>query len=141
MFATTNNNQHLIVLEKDEPVIKSLTEIITNSNIKGGSITGIGAIKNVEIGYYELEDQNYIRRTFDHGDYELISFIGNISLKNNLPFVHAHISMGAKDFNVLGGHLFEAITAVTAEFYITPFDQMPQRELDKSIGLDLICKI
>lgn len=138
--STANLAQYLIVLDKEQKLVSTLTEIVTKEKILGGYITGIGAIKDVELGYYHLEKQDYIRKTFSKDDYELISLNGNISLKDGAPYVHVHTSIGDDHFQVFGGHLFEAVVAVTAEIYISPFGLMPERELQKSLGLATMCR-
>jgi predicted DNA-binding protein with PD1-like motif len=135
MLVKNLNNSWLIVLDKDQPVLQVLTQIVTENKIQGGHITGIGAVKNVELGFYELHKKDYIRKKFENDDYELIALNGNISIKDDAPYVHAHTALGKSDFSVFGGHLFEADVAVTAEIYITPFGLMPKRKLDASLGL------
>lgn len=133
----------LVVLDKDQKILQTLTTIVEKENIKGGHLSAIGALKNAELGFYELHKQDYIRKQFNVGDFELISMNGNISLKDGAPYVHAHAALGKEDFSVFGGHLFEAEVAVTAEIYITPFGAMPERQLNTEIGLATLqrCKI
>ena len=42
---------------------------------------------------------------------ELVSFEGNITLKDNQPFLHAHVVLSDHDMNTFGGHLFETTIA------------------------------
>lgn len=141
MIIINNEKSSLIVLKKDQYVLKTLTEICIENNWQGGFFTAIGAIKNVELGFYHLDQKDYHRKTFDKGDFELISLNANLSLKDKTPYVHAHISMGDENFHVFGGHLFEAQVAVTLEIGYFPIGKMPERTLDPSLGLATICKI
>lgn len=129
----------LIVLNKEDLLVATLTHLITEHNIKGGLICGIGALKKVELGYYDLEHQTYKRKTFHEEDYELLSLNGTISLKENAPYVHVHAVLGKSDFSTFGGHLFEATVAVTAEITLIPLGKMPRRELNSAIGISLLC--
>ena len=52
--------------------------------------------------------------------------------------MHVHTAIGDSQFSVFGGHMFEAVVAVTAEIYITPFGVMPERSLDSELGLATI---
>ncbi len=140
MLIQNHKSQYLVVLDKEQNIITTLTEIAVSHEILGGYITGIGAVKNVELGYYELEAQDYIRKTFSDEDYELISLNGNITLRDGKPYVHLHTSIGRSDFSVLGGHLFEAQVAVTAEIYINPFGAMPERTFNPNLGLATITR-
>ena len=129
----------IVVLNKGDRLIETITHLVEKHEIKGGFISGIGALSNVELGYYQLEKKTYLRKTFQEDDYELLSLKGNITLKENAPYVHVHAVLGRKDFSTFGGHLFEATVAVTVELTIVPFGKMPRREINEAIGLALIC--
>ena len=77
-------------------------------------------------------------KTFSDEDYELISMNGNITLRNGVPYVHVHAAIGNSQFQVFGGHLFEAKVAVTVEVFITPLGVMPERFLSSHLGLAVI---
>ncbi len=130
---------YFIFLEKDEPVIKTLTEFCRKNGIQNGEISGIGAVKNIEIGAFDPGSKSYIHKNFDK-THELISCMGNITLKDGEPFIHAHITFGDHDMNVKGGHVFEITVAVVGEFYIRNFDGSIHRELNGDIGL-AVCRI
>ena len=129
---------YFIFLEKDEPVMKTLTEFCRKNGIQNGEISGIGAVKNIEIGAFDPGSKSYIHKNFDK-THELISCMGNITLKDGEPFIHAHITFGDHDMNVKGGHLFAMTVAVVGEFYIRKFDGTIYRELNGDIGLAVCC--
>ncbi len=127
-----------VILEPGEPILESLTKVVREKDMKGATLTGLGAIKDVELGFYDVEEQQYIRQTFID-DYELVSLHGNLSLKEDEPYLHVHIVMSDKAFNCKGGHLFEAKVAATVEIWLHPFGEMPVRAFDKRVGLHTIC--
>ncbi len=129
----------LIVIKKGEKLVERLTQLLEQKKIQGGMISGLGALTEVELGYYDLEEKNYIRQTFSGDDFELISLTGNLTLKDQRPYVHVHALLGRRDFSTFGGHLFEATVAVTTEVSVIPLGKMPIREMDQAIGLGLIC--
>lgn len=139
ILTADKDGAHLVVLDRDELLIDSLTKIMTTHSFQGGFISGIGALKDVELGYYELHNKTYLRQKFEQEDFELIALNGNIPLKQNAPFIHVHALLGRRDFSVFGGHLFEATVAVTAEIMVLSLGKMPKRVLNHKIGLDLIC--
>ena len=67
--------------------------------------------------------------------HELISFDGNITLKDGKPFLHAHVLLGDHAMNVFGGHLFETTVAVVGEFIIRKVNGNARRTLNSKIGL------
>jgi len=139
MKVIEKNNSYLVVLERGEKVIESLTQFAAEKELLGASISAIGAVENAELGAYVLSKKEYIRKTFSEEIYELIQFTGNLSLKQGKPYIHAHATLGRHDFSVFGGHFFEATVGVAFEADIRPLGVMPTRHHDEKIGLDVIC--
>ena len=131
-----NNNKVFISLETGDEIIESITNCLKIEKIYSGMINGIGAISQVELGFYNIESKEYKKEFFNY-DYELTSLMGNITLKDEVPFAHIHINMSDDNFKVLGGHLFSAVTAASAEVIILLNEQTIKRELDKNVGLYL----
>ena len=130
-------NKYLIRLFKDEDVFSCLEEFAAKEGLKSGMLKGIGALKDVELGFYHLDKKTYDRKEFSD-DYELLSLDGNLSYLNSKPFFHIHTVLGASDFSCVGGHLFSAKVAVTTELYFLPLDISIEREMDEEIGLNLL---
>ena len=98
---------------------------------------GIGALKEVELGYYDMTNKIYIRRKFEE-EHELVSCSGNFALKEGEVILHCHAVLSDKNFNVIGGHLFTGKVAITGEFYIWPGEMQVNRGPDAATGLNLI---
>ena len=135
-------NSHIVHVEKGEKVVESLTNFCKQNNIHSAQLAGIGAVKNIDIGAYDIDTKDYIHRVFDE-ILELLSFQGNIALKDGEPFLHAHITLGNHDMEVFGGHLFEMEVAAVGEFIIHDFQNETHRKLNEDIGLATLslCKI
>ena len=127
---------YAVRLERGEQLVESLTGFLDERGIGAGSLVGIGALKDVELGYYELERQTYHRKTFRE-DHELVNLTGNVSVKDGKPFLHAHVTISGPDFQAHAGHLFRAVVAVTVELVVTPLEGRIGREVDKGVGLAL----
>ena len=125
---------YLISLDQDESIMKTLTEFCKDKNILNGELSGIGAIKDIELGAYILEKKEYVKKIFPD-TWELSSLQGNILLKDDIPFIHAHITISDHHFNAKGGHLFEATIAVAGEFIIRKINLLTERQFDSNIGL------
>ena len=134
----TRVNNRALVLKRNQPLMETLTSFACDEDISSAVISGIGALKNIELGYYDLNSKEYLRRRFDDDNYELVSLAGNIAIKDNKPFVHSHVVLGDRDFRLFGGHLFEGVVAVTAEIIIQPMDVVLSRSMVSEIGLALI---
>jgi hypothetical protein len=138
MQIVSTDSTFFVYLERDEPVLATLTDVCRRHQIQAGWVTGIGAVKAVELGVYDLKTRTYTRRMFPE-THELVSFQGNIALKDGEPFIHAHITIGNHDFELVGGHLFEMQVAVVGEFIIRKREVTVRRELDPEIGLATWC--
>ena len=125
-----------VSIDKGELVNQKLLEVAQQEKLKSGWINGLGAISNIEVAYYDIEQKIYEKQNFDN-DYELLSLIGNVSLVDDKPFIHTHISFSDTEFKVFGGHLFDARVIAAAEFCIFVSDYHLHRELNCNIGLSL----
>ena len=131
------DDKYLIRLFKGEDLFEELENFASTEKLKSGMLKGIGALTDVELGFYHLSEKTYERKNFDE-EYELLSLDGNLSTFENKPFFHIHTVLGQSDFSCVGGHLFKAKVAVTTELYFFPLDETIHREWDKEIGLNLL---
>ena len=129
-----DSDSYIIYLEQGESIMAKLTQFCKDHRIINGQISGIGAIKEIELGTYNLKNQEYITHKLDD-IWELTSYQANIQLKDEEPFIHAHINISDHDLTVKGGHLFEAIVAVVGEFILTNINSSGKRLLNPKIGL------
>ncbi len=130
-------NTYAIRLVIDEEIMSSLTSFTKEQKIPFATLQGIGAIKVIEIGFYELPKKKFEKKFFKE-DHELLTAIGNITwLENGEPFVHLHVTLGGADYKVVGGHLFSAKIAVTGEFILNSYSSKIFRTPNSQVGLNL----
>lgn len=127
----------IVTLPKGANVIEALTSWCGNQGITAASIQAIGAVENAEICFYELPGKNY-QCTSLVETHEVLSATGNVTIKDGAPFIHMHVILGDKECNTRGGHLKEAVVAVTLECMITPLSGEYARSHDETIGLYLL---
>ena len=125
---------YIIYLEQGESIMAMLTQFWKNHQIINGQISGLGAIKEIELGSYDLKNQEYITHNLDD-TWELTSYQANIQLKDGEPFIHAHINISDHDLTVKGGHLFDAKVAVVGEFILRNINSNGKRVFNSEIGL------
>ena len=103
-----------------------------------GSFTAIGGVQNANVGYF-LGNGKYSTVSIE-GPLEIVSCVGNISMKDGLPFVHAHIALADKKGNMFGGHLMPGcMVGATFEVTINAYEAMSLiRELDSKSGTYLL---
>ncbi|MHA2182499.1 MAG: PPC domain-containing DNA-binding protein [Promethearchaeota archaeon] len=125
-------------VEPDEDLIESIIEMVQNHKIQSGLINCIGALKKFTLGYFNLDTKSYERKVFEE-NIELVSCMGNIAFLDGEPIIHLHISIGNRDYSVMGGHLFQpAIVSITGEVYIFEIDKKLYRESDLKFNLSLL---
>ena len=129
---------HFIYIEKNEKVMDTLTRFCIDKGISNAKLSGIGAVKETEIGAYDTIKKEYIRKQYSD-ILELVSFEGNITLKDGSPFPHAHVVLSDHNMSTAGGHLFETTVAAVGEFLLMEFDNDAYRELNEDVGLPCIC--
>ena len=112
----------------------TLTQFCKDREIVNGQLSGIGAIKEIDLGAYDLENKEYIRKFYEN-IWELTSYQGNVLLKDGESFIHAHITVSNHDMEVKGGHLFEAKVGAVGEFVLRKINTDGKREFDPNIGL------
>lgn len=128
---------HLVALERGEPVIKTLIQYALQRNIRCASVSGIGAIGDVEIGAFVVGERRY-QRTRLPGDWELLSLSGNLADDDEGKLVfHPHVVLGDADGQTRGGHLFQASCAVTVELVLHEYEWTITRRTDGFTGLKL----
>lgn len=132
-----DNNTIVLVLEKGEDIVSSVTHIADQQNGKFGSVSGIGACDSVTLNFYNLKSQEYESKDMNE-PLELISLLGNISHIDDKPFAHLHATFGTQKYETLSGHLTKAIVSATAEIVITMTSLDINRKRNSEIGLNLL---
>src|SRR5215212_6512085 len=94
----------LVALDAGDEVMGSLKKLATAERIGMASFTGIGAVKDVVLGYLDLDQKQYLKREFGAGSMELVSMTGNLALLNGDPAAHCHVVVGDREMRVFGGH-------------------------------------
>lgn len=129
----------LVKFEKGDFLIEGLTEFVKKETIKGAWISGLGGTLWAELGYYDLENQQYIWRTFDDIP-EIISLQGNIGWKDDAPLLHIHGTFSKADFTAIGGHVKELAVGGTCEVLVHKWREESglSRSFDERTGLTLL---
>jgi uncharacterized protein len=126
----------IVRAKHDADIVIYLTGFAKENNISAAAFTALGALKNAKLGFYDQKKHVYGELVFS-GSIELVSCVGNISLKDGEPFVHAHAVLSDDEGNVRGGHLLGGII-FAAEVHVTELlGGSLVRQLDNVTGLSL----
>lgn len=123
-------------LTTDEDLLEAVTLQAKRSRITAGFFMLIGTLKEAKLGFYRQGKYETIEVD---GPLEIVSCMGNISVKEQELVVHAHVSVSNEKGEVLGGHLLAGcIVSLTGELIMveTP-DIRLQRKFDEKTKLYL----
>lgn len=129
-------DRYVLSLENHVEITKAFTMFCEEKQIKAGVIHGIGAVGKATLRFFEPHTKQYIDKTFQE-QMEIACLIGNISQKEEKPYLHLHITLGRSDYSALAGHLLEATLSGAGEFVIEAFEGSLERYYNTSIGLNL----
>jgi len=137
MQFTRVGNTFCLRIMKGEELVGTLTEFLKVNNITAGFISGVGAVDDVTIGYFNTKTGEYNKKDFRES-FEILNLAGNVATVDENPFAHMHIILGREDFSCIGGHLFRAVVSVTCEICLNTLDVIFSREHDPETGLKLL---
>jgi predicted DNA-binding protein with PD1-like motif len=128
---------YLIRLSKGDILFDSIISFGESEKIDSAFFSGIGAVEDVVLGYYDLKKKEYIKREFD-GIWELVSLTGNLAKADDGLIIHAHGVLSDPGSKTIGGHVFGFTTAATVEIYLVPLKAGLERKFDEETGLKLL---
>jgi len=94
-------------LSEDEDLLETITHVAEKSRITAGFFILIGTLKRANLGFYHQGKYETIKI---EDPVEIVSCMGNISLKENKPFAHAHVAVSNRKGEVVGGHVMLGCT-------------------------------
>lgn len=126
-----------VVLATGDEAMAALVAFATERQLKATQFTAIGAFSHVVVAYFDWTTKDYRHIRIDE-QVEVLSLIGDISVEDSKPKVHAHIVVGKADATAHGGHLIEGHVRPTLEIVLTEAPRHLQRRHDPVSGLALI---
>ena len=131
------DERFIVRIEAGERVVATLVDFLGREGVGFANLSAAGALSSAEIGFWDPGQRAYAYRQFDE-QLEIVSFVGNASLRDGEPFLHLHVGLGRSDLSVVGGHLKEAIVHPTIEVWLRTEDVDVRRTRDPGTGLDLL---
>ncbi|MCC6047395.1 MAG: DUF296 domain-containing protein [Desulfurococcaceae archaeon] len=124
---------YVLRVPEDEELLTYITRFAKASSVRLGLVLAIGALKGCKLGYYDQRAQRYEVVEIDE-EVELVSALGNVSIREGEPFVHMHVSVGRRDGSTVSGHLIEARVFV-AEVVLLGLEGGPELVREREGGL------
>lgn len=121
---------YILRLVRGEEIISTLRFFAEKKKIPSGILWGIGAMRNVEIGYFNDKKKEYLKKKF-RKSVEILNLAGSISFIEKKPYIHIHCTIGDEKLKCFGGHLFSGEITATAEIYIYYLNKKIMRKKDE----------
>ncbi len=86
----------VLLLEKGDDLLAEVERICAEYEVGVAWVSAIGAVRRASFGYYQQGPKSYVEMTSDRHTM-LNGFVGNISVADGRPFLHAHASFSAVD--------------------------------------------
>lgn len=133
-------NEYLLVFTEapDElELIKGLTGFAADYDIPSGRFQAIGSVRAATLAWWSDLTKKVETWTVD-GQYELVSFLGNIAAANpdddKAPRIHAHAVMTGPG-GIVAGHAVSLTVRASVEVNVTVFDTRVVRTKNAGFGL------
>jgi predicted DNA-binding protein with PD1-like motif len=118
-------------------LVEELERFCEERGIHAAWVSVVGAVSHASFAYYEQAEQRYMELSSD-ANHEITSFVGNVSIRDGKPFLHAHGAFADRDGGSLGGHLLPGCTVFVAEVTIREMSDVELvRHPDQITGLSL----
>jgi predicted DNA-binding protein with PD1-like motif len=136
--AVANQKSFAIIFDDGDEVMAGLKKLAAEEHLAASHFTAIGAFKEVTLGYFDWQKKDYIKIPVQE-QVEVLSLLGDVTLNEGKPNIHAHVVLGKRDGSTTGGHRIEARVRPTLEVILTESPKHLTRRFDKESGLALIC--
>jgi predicted DNA-binding protein with PD1-like motif len=93
-----------VVFDSGDDVLENLLAFAKEHSLTAAEFTGLGALSDVVLGYFDWQKKDYNRIPIDE-QVEVLNLTGNIALADGEPQLHPHIVVGKADGTAHGGHL------------------------------------
>ena len=122
---------------KGADLLEEITSLCAAEGVKLGRVEALGAAQKARLAFYDQEAREY--RFFElDGPLEITNLVGNVSLKDGEPIVHAHVTLADAEGKAYGGHLVPGTIVFACEFCVQALEG-PElaRGSDEQTGLPL----
>lgn len=128
---------HALIFDSGDEALGLLRDFCEKQGITAARFTAIGGFMHATLGYFDWRRKEYDRIPVDE-QVEVLSLIGDVSMQEGKPKIHAHAVLGRHDGSTRGGHLLEAHVRPTLEVMLVESPSWLRRTMDPESGIPLI---
>jgi uncharacterized protein len=124
-------------LDTGSDLVEGIERYCAEQSVLAAQVTVIGALRRARYACYEQSEHRYLELETD-AHHEIVGFVGNVSLRDDRPFLHAHATFADASGACVGGHLLPGCEVFAAEVMIRELgDVSLVRVHDDETGLTL----
>lgn len=124
-------------LETGSDLVEEIERVCAEQDIRAAWVSVVGAVQKAAFAYYDQEALRYVDVGSDTHR-ELSGFVGNVSIKEGRPFLHAHATFSDRSGATVGGHLLPGCPVWVAEVTLREMTGVElERTPDEITGLAL----
>lgn len=128
---------HILKPPFGSDLLKELEDFVKAKGVNLAWLSGLGAVSRATIRYYDQPSQEWKDLEFDRR-LEVAGMLGNVSLLNGEPIVHAHIILSDEQGRCYGGHLGGNTLVFNMEVLLTTLSgPAVTRKMDTQTGLTI----
>jgi hypothetical protein len=118
-------------------LVAEIERFCLERDVTAAQVTVIGAVRTARYAYYEQAEKRYLDLGSE-AHHEIVGFVGNVSLRDDKPFLHAHATFADASGATVGGHLVRGCEVFAAEVMIREVGDVALIRLhDEETGLAL----
>jgi predicted DNA-binding protein with PD1-like motif len=127
---------HILKPAYGSDLLKELNDFVHVQGINLAWFSGLGAVSRATIRYYDQVRQDWVDMEHEQR-LEVAGMVGNVSLLDGEPIVHAHITFADGQGRCFGGHLGPNTTVFNMEILLTTLSagKSVVRKMDAQTGL------
>ncbi|AZB11407.1 DNA-binding protein [Chryseobacterium sp. G0162] len=126
---------YIVSLKNHSNIVEALVDFVQHQNIQSGEVTGIGAVSEATLRFFSFKTKKYVDKTFNE-QMEVANISGNVSVIEEKPILHLHVTLGREDYTALAGHLLEAKVHGAGEFIFYPLNTRTVKTKDLETGIN-----
>lgn len=124
-------------LATDSDLVEELERMCAEQDIRAAWVSVVGAVRRAAYAYYDQQQRRY-NDLASEKHHEISGFVGNVSMRDGRPFLHAHASFSDETGSTVGGHLIRGCTVWVAEVTLREMTGVElERTPDEVTGLAL----
>lgn len=128
---------YILSIGNHEELVSAIGQFCEDEKIEAAQISGLGAVSEATLRFLDPASKKYVDKRFEE-QMEISNLCGNVSQKDGKVYLHIHLSLGRRDYSLVGGHALCATINGACELFVRVLEgQKPKRIFDSETGLNL----